>query len=83
VEGATAGLDVLDAITDDAACRFQPAWVTRAHLLAEAGCAAEAVQAYERAISLTTDPAARRYLERRRSGLLGRDTEALERGDQG
>jgi len=81
VEGATAGLDALDTITDEAACRFQPAWVTRAHLLAEAGCAAEAVQAYERAISLTTDPGARGYLERRRAPLLGKDREALERGD--
>jgi RNA polymerase sigma-70 factor (ECF subfamily) len=81
VEGATAGLDALDAITDDAACRFQPAWVTRAHLLVEVGCAAEAVQAYERAISLTTDSGARGYLERRRARLLGKDRETLERGN--
>jgi RNA polymerase sigma-70 factor (ECF subfamily) len=73
VEGAAAGLEALDAITDDAARRFQPAWATRAHLLAEAGRAEEAVRAYERAISLTTDTGARSYLERRRAGLLGKD----------
>ena len=73
VEGAAAGLEALDAITDDAAHRFQPAWATRAHLLADAGRAEEAVQAYERAISLTTDKGARSYLERRRAQLLGKD----------
>ena len=66
VDGAAAGLAALDAIGDDAMQRFQPAWATRAHLLAEAGCADEAARAYERAISLTTDVGARRYLERRR-----------------
>jgi RNA polymerase sigma-70 factor (ECF subfamily) len=65
VEGAAAGLAVLDAIADETVERFQPAWATRAHLLAEAGRRKEAAQAYARAISLTTDPAARSHLERR------------------
>ncbi len=69
VEGARAGLEALDAIEDEAAPRFQPAWATRAHLLAEAGRAGEAVAAYERAISLTTENRARRYLERQRERL--------------
>jgi RNA polymerase sigma-70 factor (ECF subfamily) len=73
VEGARAGLEALDAIADDAVQRFQPAWATCAHLLAESGRAEEAVRAYERAISLTTDKGARRYLERRRMQLLGDD----------
>jgi RNA polymerase sigma-70 factor (ECF subfamily) len=64
--GPAAGLATLDAIDDDAARRFQPAWATRAHLLAKAGRAAEARDAYDRAISLTTDAAQRSYLERRR-----------------
>ncbi|HET7551765.1 MAG TPA: DUF6596 domain-containing protein [Gemmatimonadaceae bacterium] len=71
VKGARAGLEALDAIEDAAAQRFQPAWATRAHLLAEAGHGGEAVPAYERAISLTTDNRARRYLERQRARLLG------------
>ena len=71
VDGAHAGLEALGAIADEAALRFQPAWATRAHLLAEAGRTEEAVRAYERAISLTTDNGARRHLERRRARLLG------------
>jgi RNA polymerase sigma-70 factor (ECF subfamily) len=69
VEGARRGVEALDAIEDDSVQRFQPAWATRAHLLAEAGRAEEAARAYERAISLTTDGGARRYLERRRAQL--------------
>ena len=70
VEGAAAGLAALDAISDEAVQRFQPAWATRAHLLAEAGRGSEAVPAYERAISLTADVSARRYLERQRADAL-------------
>ena len=70
VEGALAGLAALDAIDDEAVQRFQPAWAARAHLLAEAGRTDAAVQAYDRAISLTTDNGARRYLERRRLDAL-------------
>jgi RNA polymerase sigma-70 factor (ECF subfamily) len=77
VEGARAGLEALDAITDEAARRFQPAWAARAHLLAEAGRVDEAARAYERAVSLTTDGAARRYLERRRARLLGEGRRAV------
>jgi predicted RNA polymerase sigma factor len=44
-------------------------WAARAHLLVEAGRAAEARQAYGKAISLTTDAAVRAYLERRRAAL--------------
>ncbi len=66
VEGSSAGLAALDAIDDEAIQRFQAAWATRAHLLAEAGRADEALLAYDRAISLTTDAGPRRYLERRR-----------------
>jgi len=69
VEGPRAGLAALDAIADASAQRFQPLWATRAHLLAEAGHAGAAVRAYDRALSLTTDSAARRYLERRRRTL--------------
>ena len=70
VEGAAAGLAALDAISDEAVQRFQPAWATRAHLLAEAGRGSEAVPAYGRAISLTADVSARRYLERQRADAL-------------
>jgi RNA polymerase sigma-70 factor (ECF subfamily) len=65
VEGAAAGLATLDAIAEPGVERFQPAWATRAHLLVEAGREAEACEAFERAIGLTTDGGARRYLEGR------------------
>jgi RNA polymerase sigma-70 factor (ECF subfamily) len=71
VEGAEAGLEALDSTAEEAVQRFQPAWATRAHLLAEAGRSEEAARAYERAIALTTDAGARRYLEWRCAGLLG------------
>jgi predicted RNA polymerase sigma factor len=69
VEGPLAGLAALDGIADEHVQRFQPAWATRAHLLAEAGRHAEARQAYGKAISLTTERGLREYLERRRSAM--------------
>ncbi|MGH3554869.1 MAG: RNA polymerase sigma factor [Mycobacterium sp.] len=65
VDGPEAGLRALDAISDPAAERFQPAWTTRAHLLARAGRRAAAGEAYRRAIDLTTDPAMADYLRGR------------------
>ena len=65
IDGPNAGLRALDAITDPAVGRFQPAWTARAHLLAEAGRAAEAAEAYRRAIELTKDPGLADYLSRR------------------
>ena len=70
VDGPDAGLKAVDAIWDDSAPRFQPAWALRAHLLAAAGRTEEAARAYERAISLTTNNAVRRYLEQRCAGLV-------------
>ncbi|HEX7038264.1 MAG TPA: DUF6596 domain-containing protein [Pseudomonadales bacterium] len=69
-EGPEAGLAALDAIGGTAIGRFQPAWATRAHLLAAAGRDEEAQQAYAKAISLCTDPRVRAYLESRRSASL-------------
>jgi RNA polymerase sigma-70 factor (ECF subfamily) len=69
VDGPDAGLAALEGIVDGAARRFQPAWATRAHVLADAGRANETREAYEKAISLTTESGVRRYLERRRSAL--------------
>lgn len=71
IDGAAAGLRALDAIDDRAIERFQPAWSTRAHLLAEAGLTEAAVEAYRTAIDLTDDEAVAHYLLRRRRALLG------------
>ena len=65
IDGPDAGLRGLDAVDDPAVERFQPAWTTRAHLLAEAGRVEEAVEAYRRAIELTADPGVAEYLSRR------------------
>jgi predicted RNA polymerase sigma factor len=70
VDGPVAGLATLDALLAEAgepAGRFQPARATRAHLLDWLGRTAEAVAAYESAISLTHDAAERQYLEQRRA----------------
>lgn len=44
---------------------FQPAWALRAHLLSQCGHSDKAVDAYRQAISLTTDPRERSFLETR------------------
>ena len=64
-EGPDAGLRALDAITDPAIERFQPAWTARAHLLAKAGRPTAAAKAYRRAIDLTTDAGVAAYLTQR------------------
>jgi predicted RNA polymerase sigma factor len=64
IDGPETGLRGLDAIDDPAIERFQPAWTTRAHLLAEAGRVAEAAEAYRRAIELTAEPGVAEYLLR-------------------
>ena len=77
VDGPAAGLEVLDALLEDAgehARLFQPARATRAHLLDRLGRGKEAVAAYESAISLTHDTAERQYLLDRRD--LARSREA-------
>ncbi|WP_041833634.1 RNA polymerase sigma factor [Actinoplanes sp. N902-109] len=68
-DGPGAGLALLDTLDGAAARRFQPAWATRAHLLAAAGRADAAREAYTKAISLTTDRAVRDHLTAARQRL--------------
>ena len=68
-DGPAAGLDYLSTLDGPPARRFQPAWATRAHLLAGVGDAAGARMAFDKAISLTTDAPSRNYLVRQRAGL--------------
>ena len=67
VDGPRAALDELESIVG--ADRFQPAWATRAHLLAADGQAEAAASAYAKAISLTTDAPSRLYLARKADEL--------------
>jgi RNA polymerase sigma-70 factor (ECF subfamily) len=71
VEGPKAGLRALEAITNPAIERFQPAWTARAHLLAKAGRPTAAAEAYRRAIELTTDAGLMEYLRRRLAAVAG------------
>lgn len=68
-DGPAAGIAALNRIQDPLIDRFQPAWATRAQLLADAGRPGHAAVAYERAISLTTEPSIRRFLQDRMSTL--------------
>ena len=71
--GAAAGLEALDAVADDPRLEiYQPFWAARADLLARTEDLPAAREAYERAIGLETDPAIRRFLVRRRTGLTER-----------
>jgi len=67
IDGPAAGLAELDAI--ESAARFQPAWATRAHLLAAMERWGDAAGAYGKAISLTAEPALRAYLVQRAAQL--------------
>jgi predicted RNA polymerase sigma factor len=65
-KGAEAGLARLDAIDPDNISAYQPYWAVRAHLLQRLGKTPEALDAYDRAIGLTEDPAVRQFLLQRR-----------------
>jgi predicted RNA polymerase sigma factor len=66
-DGPEAGLAALDAIDAQSARSYQPYWAVRAHLLRRAGRERHALDAFDRAIGLTEDPASRQFLVRRRS----------------
>jgi len=60
--GPTAGLHALEALPASRITTYQPYWALRATLLARAGEAAAAREAYQRAAGLTDDPAVRAFL---------------------
>jgi RNA polymerase sigma-70 factor (ECF subfamily) len=64
VQGASAGLALLDQLNAGRVAEYQPYWAARAALLARSNDSAAAAQAYTRAIGLETDPAVRRFLQR-------------------
>ncbi len=68
--GPAAALEALDALADDPRLAdYQPYWAARAGLLAGTGEVDAADRAFERAIGLESDPAVRRFLQRRRATL--------------
>ena len=62
INGAEAGLAALDGIDPDDISSYQPYWAVRAHLLQRLGKTPEALDAFDRAIGLTEDPAVREFL---------------------
>jgi RNA polymerase sigma-70 factor, ECF subfamily len=69
-EGPAAGLSALDRLAGDSRLiEYQPYWAARAGLLAQIGEVDTADQAYEIAIGLESDPAVRRFLQKRRAVL--------------
>jgi RNA polymerase sigma-70 factor (ECF subfamily) len=65
-QGPGAGLALLDRIDRASVATYQPFWAVSAHLLRHVGNHSGAADAYDRAIGLTEDPAARRFLLERR-----------------
>lgn len=64
IDGPDAALEALAPLAADRRMSsYQPYWAARAHLLARAGRAAEAREAFTVAIGLTTDEAVRAYLQ--------------------
>jgi predicted RNA polymerase sigma factor len=61
-----AGLAALDRIDSTDVSGYQPYWAVRAHLLQRLGKTSEALDAFDRAIGLTEDPAVRQFLLQRR-----------------
>ncbi len=67
VDGAGAGLAVLDGLSNDRRlAEYQPWWAARAGLLSRLGDVEAAQDAYDHAIGLEADPAVRRFLQQRR-----------------
>ena len=68
-DGPHAGLAALDAIDPTQVHAHQPFHATRADLLARSERWAEAIDAYDRALELTTNPVEHRFLAAQRSRL--------------
>jgi RNA polymerase sigma-70 factor (ECF subfamily) len=68
--GPAPALESLDAIPAASVQAYQPYWAVRAHLCARLGRPALALEAYDRALALTEDPALRQFLHEHRARQL-------------
>lgn len=66
-QGPQAGLNALNSVEHETLANYQPAWATRAYLLAQLGQREAADSAYDRAIALCTEEATRRFLRAKQS----------------
>ena len=78
--GPQAGLDALERLDSAAQAPFQPLWAARGRFLADLGAVEPARAAYGKALSLTVEPALRRYLLNQLDGLRN-DSESTAVGD--
>ncbi len=62
-------LSALDAIDRERVANHQPYWATRAHALAACNSGDEARAAFDRAIGLSSDPAARAFLAEAKASI--------------
>jgi len=70
IEGPQKGLEALSEVEEDVrVVEYQPYWAARAELLTRVGKKDEAWRAYDIAIGLERDPAARRFLQIRQERL--------------
>jgi RNA polymerase sigma-70 factor (ECF subfamily) len=69
-DGSQTALAALDRMEASRVKTYQPWWATRAHVLARMGETEAALDAFDRAIGLSDDPAARTYLATRKARLL-------------
>ena len=69
-DGPRTALEALDAIDSARIGTYQPWWATRAHVMERIGDIKAAIEAFDRAIGLSDDPAARTYLAARKARLL-------------
>jgi RNA polymerase sigma-70 factor (ECF subfamily) len=67
LHGPAEGLTALDTLDADRVAEYQPYHATRADLLARSGRITDAIDAYSRAIELTTNPTERRFLVKQRT----------------
>ena len=67
--GAELGLKSLDAIADQVGTNFQPFWAARAELMSRTDRMDEALECYDKSISLTTDVPVMRFLKNKRAAL--------------
>jgi RNA polymerase sigma-70 factor (ECF subfamily) len=71
LDGPDAGLAALGALDGERLADYQPFHAARADLLARAGRPVEALEAYDRAIALTTNLSEARFLAARRAEVSG------------
>ncbi|MGH1577941.1 RNA polymerase sigma factor [Planktotalea sp.] len=72
VQGADAGLAVLDALEPKQVLGLQSYHAARAHFLSELGQLNDAAKTYEAALALTAQPPLRAFLEKQRQAVIKR-----------